>query len=197
MSNSMSRDILTILAIAITFYAFFPYIQNVYRGETKPHIFSWIIWGSTTLIVFFAQLSANAGIGAWPIGVSAVISIYIAVLAFQRKADQSITLKDWIFFLFAIGALPIWYFSSDPLWAVVCLTIVDVLGFGPTLRKAYAFPFDENVFFFFLFFVRNMISIGALESLSITTVLFPATIGFCCLFLILLILVRRRVKDAK
>jgi hypothetical protein len=29
----------------------------VLRGTTRPHVFSWTIWGSTTLVVFAAQRS--------------------------------------------------------------------------------------------------------------------------------------------
>jgi len=89
-------------------------------------------------------------------------------------------------------SLPFWYFTSDPLWAVVILTTVDVLGVGPTVRKSYFHPFEENVTFFSIFTVRNLIAIIALENYSLTTVLFPAAISVACLALILMIAFRRR-----
>lgn len=58
------------LAIILTFVAFVPYVRSILQGQTKPHVFSWIIWGTTTLIVFLAQLEAHGGVGAWPIGIS-------------------------------------------------------------------------------------------------------------------------------
>ena len=48
--------ILSGLAIALTFVAFVPYIRSILQGVTKPHVFSWVIWGTTTVIVFFAQV---------------------------------------------------------------------------------------------------------------------------------------------
>ena len=139
------------IAILLTFVAFVPYIRSILAGITKPHVFSWVIWGTTTVIVFFAQLDAKGGIGAWPIGVSGVITVFIAILAFLKKSDISITKVDWLFFVLALGSLPFWYFTSDPMWAVVVLTVVDLLGFGPTIRKAYDFPNQENIPFFLLF----------------------------------------------
>ncbi|MEO6696726.1 MAG: hypothetical protein ABIN45_01850 [Gammaproteobacteria bacterium] len=186
------KELLSAVAIALTFIAFFPYIRSIMRGTIKPHVFSWVIWGITTFVVFLAQLEDKGGVGAWPIGVSGVITIYIAFTACVKRADITITRTDWAFFTAAMTSLPFWYFTSDPLWAVVILTAVDVLGFGPTARKAYNFPFDEQLTFFALFMARNLIVIMALENYSLTTVLFPAVIASACLFLILMVTYRRR-----
>ena len=150
------KEILSAVAIALTFIAFFPYIRSVQNGAVTPHVFSWIIWGTTTFVVFLAQLEDNGGAGAWPIGVSGIITMLIALLAYSKRADITITKTDWLFFISAMSALPLWYFTSDPLWAVTILTTVDVLGFGPTVRKAYAFPHSESLLFFALFTARNL-----------------------------------------
>ncbi len=180
------------VAIMLTFVAFIPYIIGILKGITKPHVFSWVIWGSTTFVVFLAQLQGHAGIGAWPIGVSGVITIGIAWLAYLKRSDITITKKDWLFFTVAVSALPVWYLMADPLWAVVILTMVDLLGFAPTVRKVYHAPYSEPLSFIALFFIRNILVIFALEYYSLTTVLFPAVIAAACLLLIALMLVRRR-----
>jgi hypothetical protein len=187
------KELLSAVAIALTFIAFFPYIRSIMQGKIKPHVFSWVIWGTTTFIVFLAQLKDKGGVGALPIGVSGVITIYVAIAAFIKRSDIAISRTDWIFFIMAIASLPFWYFTSDPLWAVVILTAVDIFGFGPTVRKAYIFPFEEQLTFFALFMTRNFIAIMALENYSIATVLFPAAIASACLLLILMVLYRRRM----
>ena len=183
-------------AIVLTFVAFVPYIRSILAGVTKPHVFSWIIWGTTTVIVFFAQLDAKGGIGAWPIGVSGAITTFIAILAFLKRSDISITRTDWVFFVAALASLPFWYFTSDPLWAVIVLTTVDLLGFGPTIRKAYAFPHQENIPFFLLFIARNTFALMALEHYSLATVLFPLSVSSACLFLLIMVSYRRTVVNA-
>ena len=187
------KEIISAVAITITFVAFLPYIRSILSGKIKPHVFSWVIWGTTTFIVFLAQLAENAGVGAWPIGVSGIITIYIAFIAYIKRADISITQMDWVFLVVAFTALPFWYLTADPLWAVIILTTVDVLGFGPTMRKAYNFPQDEQLSFFALFIIRNVIVVLALENYSITTVLFPAVIAMACLVLIAMVIYRRQV----
>lgn len=187
------KNLLSAVAIILTLIAFIPYIRSIILGAVRPHVFSWIIWGSTTFVVFLAQIDDNGGVGAWPIGVSGMITIFIALLAYARRGDVSITGIDWLFFISALSSLPLWYLTSDPLWAVVILTTVDVLGFGPTVRKAYHFPHSESVVFFALFMTRNILVITALENYSLTTVLFPAVIAIASLLLILMMMYRRRV----
>ncbi|MEW8522293.1 MAG: hypothetical protein AB2552_04500 [Candidatus Thiodiazotropha endolucinida] len=189
----MAKELISGLAIAVTFIAFFPYINSILAGRTKPHVFSWVIWGSTTFIVFLAQLEDGGGVGAWPIGISGLITLYIAFLAYRKKSDISITNMDWAFFTAAMASIPIWYFTSDPTWAVILLTTVDVIGFGPTIRKAFAHPYDEDLRFFALFVLRNLLVVMALERYTIATVLFPAVIATVCLFFIILIVYRRRI----
>ncbi len=187
----MFKEALSAAAIALTFAMFVPYILSIHAGKTRPHVFSWVIWGLGTLVVFFAQLAGEAGAGAWPIGVSGVITCYIAFLAFLKRADVLITKTDWIFFGAALSALPFWFFTSDPLWAVVTLTLVDTAGFGPTVARAYRRPHEENVAFFALSVLRNLLVILALENYSFTTVLFPAVVGVACLLFVLLLIYRR------
>ena len=189
------KEALSAIAIALTLAAFLPYIRDIIQEEIRPHVFSWVIWGSTTCVVFGAQLQAGGGAGAWAIGVSGTITILIAILAYLKRADIAITKIDWCFFTAAMSSLPLWYFTADPLWAVVVLTVVDLLGFGPTIRKVYAAPNSESLGFFGLFAVRNSVVVLALESYSVATVLFPAAITVACLMLMLLIFYRRRVSE--
>jgi len=191
-----SKGFLSAVAIVLTITAFFPYIRSILNESIRPHVFSWIIWGATTFVVFLAQLADGGGAGAWPIGISALLTISIALLAYSRRADIVITRTDWLFFVSALSSLPVWYLTSDPLWAVVILTTVDVLGFGPTVRKAYLFPHSESVLFFSMFTTRNIIVIMALEHYSVTTVLFPAVIAAACMALIVLVTYRRRAHPA-
>lgn len=187
------KELLSAVAIALTLIAFFPYIRSILNGKTKPHVFSWVIWASTTFIVFLAQLSDKAGVGAWPIGISGIISMYVALLAYIKKSDDTITQTDWLFFIIAMTSLPLWYLTSDPLWAVVILTTVDVIGFGPTFRKAYFHPFKEQLIFYTMMAARNLVSIMALEHYSLTTMLFPAAMAAACLMFIMMVAYRRRI----
>jgi hypothetical protein len=178
-------------AIALLLVAYYPYIQSVLRRQTKPHVFSWLIWGLTTSIAFFAQLADDAGIGAWPTAISGTITLYVAFLAYQHRSDNTIAPIDWVFFIMALSSLPLWYFTENPFWAILILTITDLLGFMPTFRKAYISPYEEQLTFFALMAIRNCMAIAALEHYSATTILFPASIVVTCSCFVIMVSIRR------
>ena len=142
------KDVLSAIAFIVTVALFADYIRSVRAAQTVPHVFSWVIWAGGTLIVFVAQLAGGGGVGAWPIGFSGCITGYIAYLAYRKRHQSPIKSLDWVFFALAISALPAWWLASDPLWAVVLLTSADVIGFGPTFRRAYHHPYQEHAGFF-------------------------------------------------
>jgi hypothetical protein len=185
------KEILSAIAFIVTIALFADYIRSIRAAKTVPHVFSWAIWAAGTLIVFLAQLAGGAGVGAWPVGFSGCITGYIAYLAYRKRSQSLIRPLDWVFFVLAIFALPAWWVASDPLWAVVLLTFADVVGFGPTFRRAYSHPHVEHAGFFALGAFRNLLVVLALERYSWTTVLFPAAVGVACLSLACLLYVRR------
>lgn len=193
MSALLDKPVLGALAIALTFIGTVPYVYSTLRGATRPHVFSWVVWALTTTVVFFAQLQGQGGIGAWPTGVSALLTGCIAVLAWLKRGDVAISRSDGFFFAASLSSLPLWYLTADPLWAIVILTTVDVLGFAPTVRKAYHAPRSEPPVFYAIFALRNLTAILALEHHSLTTMLFPAVLGLVCLFILGLLLWRRAV----
>lgn len=190
----MYKEWFSLLAVLLSFLAFAPYIRSILQGKTRPHVFSWLIWTITTLIVFFAQLADGAGVGAWAIGFSALVTLYVAWLAYQHSGDYQATLADRLFLATALLSLPLWYFTAEPLWAVVILTIVDSLGFGPTFTKAWHRPYEEGLSMYVITVARNLFVIVALEHYSMTTVLFPAVMTFFAALLVGVIISRRKLQ---
>lgn len=189
----MTKSLFAVTATGLTLLVFWLYLRAAKQGRAKPHVFSWGIWSLVTLTVFVAQWADRGGVGAWPTGVSGLLTCYVAITAYRDHGDVQITRVDWFFFLAALSALPIWMVTADPLWAVVVLTTVDVLGFAPTFRKAYHQPFSEPLSIFGLVVARNVLAIAALEHFSLATVLFPATTGAACVIFIAMVVARRRM----
>jgi hypothetical protein len=185
------RPALSAAAIALTFIGYAPYVWSILKGRLRPHAFSWVIWGVTTFISFLAQLADGGGLGAWPIGVSGVIAIAVAVLSVLKRGDASITRSDWAFLFAALASLPVWLLTSEPLWASLILTAVDLLGFGPSFRKAWSRPHEDSVQLFVILAIRNALSIAALEAVNLTTLVFPLFSGLASAAFVALILVRR------
>lgn len=120
-----------------------------------------------------------------------MITFYVAWAAYHHCADSTITRTDRWFLFAAMTASPIWHVSHDLLWAVVMLTGIDLLGFGPTFRKSWQLSERENAIFFALFALRNLFVTLSLENYVLTTALFPTATGIACGLLVMVIAARR------
>jgi hypothetical protein len=172
--------------------AYLPYLWAILFGGVRPHIFTWIVWGTATLLAFAAALDSGGGWGAWVIGLSAIVSFIVAILAYIKRAEVIISNTDVLFFVAALAAVPLWVFAHDPFWAVLLLTLIELLGFGPTFRKTWHAPRSESMVFLLLLIARNTLILFALERYTLSTVLFPAAAGIACLALVAIMIWRRR-----
>jgi hypothetical protein len=169
------KIVLGIAATIIGFIGYIPYFRGIFKGQTKPHIFSWLGWGLMEAAAFFAQISAGAGFGAWVVGFSSLTCFIVVILAFF-KGEKSITLFDWLAFGGVIIGLVLWKLTNNPLAAIILICITDALAFAPTFRKAYYKPGEEKMISFFLASVRSAISLAAMGSLNLTTALYPLSL---------------------
>ncbi len=188
----MDKEIFAIAGIAIGIASYAPYLWSVYKGRSKPHAFSWIIWGTLTAIAFFAQWVEGAGPGAWITAFTALLSFIIVGVALF-KGEKEITRSDWITFTAAIAAIPLWYFTSDPLPAVILVTGIDALGFYPTFRKSWKRPFEEPAVSYLLSGAKFAVSLPALQVFSIITVIYPLSHVITNAIFVTMILWRRKV----
>ncbi len=186
------KVILGTVAVIITLVAYIPYFKDIFRGKTKPHAFSWLVWASLTGIAFFGQLFDKGGAGAWATGVTAAICISIFLLALQ-KGEKKITLSDKLSLSGAGIALLLWYLTNSPLGSVILIIIIDTLGgFYPTIRKSYSKPHEETLLTYSLGVIKWVIAIFALQNYSLVTVLYPVAGVFMTSFMVGLLLIRRR-----
>ncbi len=79
------KTILGIIAIVIGFIGYVPYLRDMFRGTTKPHPFSWLVWATLEIIAFAAQIATGAGSGAWVTGASATVALFVTIYAFRKK----------------------------------------------------------------------------------------------------------------
>lgn len=182
------------LAVLLGLVGYIPYFRDIFLGTTRPHIFSWLVWGLLTAIAFGVQVRDGAGPGAWVTGFTAAICFVIAVLAI-RRGEKEITTSDWIAFVGALIGLGFWQLAQNPLLAVISITAADLLGFAPTFRKAWLRPAEETVSTYFLSGLKFVIGIAALTSWSLESWLYPASLVVTNFVFIGMVLVRRRMLN--
>ena len=190
----LSKEAIAVIAVILTLIGYSQYIRTMVQGITTPHMFSWLIWASLTAIAFFAQISDNAGPGAWITGLSAAISFFIFFYAFF-KGQRDITKSDCITFITACSAIPVWLITENPFWSVIMITIIDALGFYPTFRKSWNKPHEENLFHYFTAGLKFVLAVIAIDHYSVVTTLYPLSLVVMnFLFLTLVIIRRARLK---
>lgn len=179
------------LALIIEAIAYAIYFVGIYRGKTKPHAFTWLVWGTLNAIGFAAVLISGGESVAVVLGVNALACFSIA--AFGFKQHRVIYDKyDWAALSGAFIGIFLWWLTSDPLYAVVLISISDGVGMVPTYRKSYRLPFEENLSSFALGIFYYLLALLALNSFAVTNWLYPAAILIFDSTLVLLIIVRRR-----
>ncbi|MFT4967101.1 MAG: hypothetical protein ACI9CD_000096 [Candidatus Deianiraeaceae bacterium] len=178
-------------AIILTFVGFASLFINIVKGKAKPHPFTWMIWASVTLIVFFAQFFSNGGIGTWSVGISGLIAFLVAILAYVKTDDGTIVKTDIAIVLVAVFSLCVWFITKNTLYTVLILTFVDLLAYLPTYRKAFYKPFEEHLTIFVIMTFRNVFSAVAMEDYSITNLSFQVFTALANTILIVEVLYRR------
>lgn len=190
------KVILALVAMAMTLVGYFFYFRDIFANKTKPHAFSWLVWASLTGIAFFGQLSDKAGPGAWVTATTAAISFIIFALA-MKKGEKDITRSDKLNLLGAGLALALWFITSDPLFSVILITIVDFLGFVPTIRKSYHKPHEETLIHYVLAGLKFVLAIVALDNYTIVTWLYPASLVAANLFFVFMLVRRRKLQPVE
>lgn len=188
------KMIISFVAVILMVFAYVPYILDIFRRKTKPHAFSFFIWGSASFLIYVLQIKGGAGVGSWvTLGVS-LISIFIFILAL-RYGEKNITKIDILFFILSIISLLLWVIVKQPIWSIVLIVLVDILGFGPTIRKSWNKPYSETLILYEMSALRHGLAIFALERFNILTLLNPVTWTLANGLFAIMLIVRRRKLD--
>lgn len=185
------KSIMGTLAVILTFIGYVPYLKDTIRGKTKPHVYSWFIWGFEAAIVFGLQMSQNAGPGAFVTLAASLISFTIATLGL-KNGKKIIKPSDTLFFTLSIVALGCWLIAKQPLISTLLITSTGLLGFIPTVRKSWNQPYSETVSTYVINTVRHSITLLSLENYNLITYLYPAAWVALNGFFALMLIIRRK-----
>jgi hypothetical protein len=186
------KDIFGVLSLIISVVSYVPYARSIFVANTKPHAFTWLVWGVVMAIAFFAQLSDKAGAGSWATGLSAAFCLGIGIVALFR-GEKHITRGDWIALLVTLLAIPLWVATSDPLWSVLLVTGIDAIAYYPTFRKSYAKPDEELASKYVLTVIRYLFSLLALEHYTVVTSVYQLVSILMEMGIVIMLLWRRAV----
>lgn len=166
------QDILGLAAFLIGAAGTVIYISSILKGETRPHIYTHLVWGIVATIAFFTQLKNGGGAGCWAVGVTAVSCLAQAALAL-KYGEKHITQSDKMALGLALAAVLAWVAADDPLLAVMLGCTVDIVAFYPTFRKSWVNPHTEILASYYIATFKMFLVIAALDVVSPVTALYP------------------------
>jgi hypothetical protein len=189
------KEILTVIGFFVALIGLVPYIVDILRKKTKPHSFSWFIWMFLTGTAFFGQISDHGGAGSWITAINSGMCFIIFLLSL-RYGERTIARSDWITFICALCAIPLWLITKTPLYSMILVTCIDMLGFFPTFRKSWDKPEEETIKAYALASLMYAFGIIALTRYTVITTLYPASLVVTNTIFVLYVLWRRwRIKN--
>lgn len=121
-----------------------PYIRDIFRLKTKPERASWFIWTVLGFIAFFSQWAKGATDSLWLTG-GQTLAVLIVVFLSIKYGTGGFSRRD-IFALIAAGfGLILWYLTSDAIFALAMVILVDSIGSLLTAIKVYGDPGSETL----------------------------------------------------
>lgn len=168
------KVLLGIVSSIIGILSYIPYFIDIYRGKTRPDTFSWFTWSLITGIGFFAMIEKGADSGAWITGVSSLACFSIGVISLKMNRNFIIKTSDRICFFGALASIILWQTTNNPFLAICMVTITDLFGFIPTFIKSFKNPFEETPSAYMLNGFGFGISLLAISSINISTIIYPA-----------------------
>ena len=150
------------------------YLKDVFKGNVKPHPYTWFIWSIVSMTTFFGGLTKGAGIGALPTGIAEGFTIVIFLFSLKylfKEGMQSIHKSDHYFLAIALLGLIPWVLTKDPTISVIIVVCLDVVAFIPTLRKTWMHPDTERPLLYEMNVARHALTLLSLGTYNIATTL--------------------------
>lgn len=191
-----TKAVLSGIAVVLTIVGYAPYIIDILKGKTKPHIFSWLSGSVAATIATLLQLLGGAGVGAWVMSTVAIACFIIFLLSF-KYGTKDITKSDVAVLLLSFTVLLLWLVADQPVLSIILLTVSQLLAFLPTIRKSWHDPYSETTVFYQISGVRHIFAILALEQFNILTALYSLAWVVSNFGTALMLSIRRKVVDKK
>ena len=143
------------------------------------------------------QITSDGGIGSLALGLTSLSCFTLAGIGWWQKFVKY-SLFDWLALAGGLLAILLWWLTANPLLAVILISLADAVGYLPTFRKGYRFPYTEPITTYALDVLKYILALVALHALTLNTGLYISVIIILdSLFVVMLLLRRRQMENKK
>lgn len=181
--------LLLAVAVAASLYGYIQYGIKIPKRQLMPRPFTWLIWGILSSCVTIIQINNGADLGAVGALLGAVSGYVLAGMSW-RYGKRRIYAADIVSLILAALVLMGWLFIGDAATAVAA-TFVYLIGFMPTIMRAWKAPYKEGRAPFAMSVVKYTISFVLLGTVSLETAIYPVVLALANLAFLIMLQLRR------
>lgn len=175
--------------------SFVPYIRDILKADTEPHVYTWFIWSITQAIAAYAIFEGDGGLfAALSVASGGILSFVVFLMSFKH-GTKNISDFDTATLIIALLAVVMWWKLDHPEWAIIAIALIDLLGFLPTFRKTWHEPRSESGTAWILFLCGNVAALFALTTYNILTSFYIITMIIASALLVSIIFRRKTHFD--
>jgi hypothetical protein len=149
-----------------------PYVIDILKGRTHPHRGSFLIWSVLGAIAFSSQLAEGA---VWSLVLPAADTL-VTLIVFGLSIKYGVgglNRRDITALIIAGLALVAWYYTRQPLVALLITIGIDAIGTLLTLHKTYLRPHTETLSAWTLAALGGVAAGLAVEDISFALLVYP------------------------
>lgn len=162
--------IFSLVAAALAIIGNVPYLRDMFRGKVQPHPYTWFIWSIVSGVTFAGQWIGGAGWALIAFGASEIFTFIIFLFSLKYGFKHIPREDTWFLVVALLGLIP-WIITKDPTLSVIIMVTIDCIAFIPTLKKGRHHSSTENPVLYGSNVMRHVLSLLALGSYNIATML--------------------------
>ena len=186
------RTVIASVAGILALIDVIPYIVDIIKGKSKPHIVSWLTWTLLLIIGTSAAFAAHQTRSAL-LTLGDTIGTGLVLIIGLKYGTAKYSLFDGMCQLAAILGLVFWLIFNSPAIAVIAVVSIDLIGSIPTIKHSWIKPEEETWQSFIIMTIASLLTVISLSVLSVTSLTYPIYLLLSNL-IIALIVVYRRLK---
>jgi hypothetical protein len=167
-----------------------PYVRDTVHGSTRPHRGTWLIWGVLAIVACASQRADGASWSLVMTGTQAILTGLVFLLAI-RHGEGGLSAIDLSMIAVACAGVLGWLVAREPVVAVTCVIVADLVAAAMMTPKAYRDPHSETLAMYALASIGGALAAGAVGALDVSLLLYPVYYSLVNAAMALLIFVQR------
>ncbi|MBP6880791.1 hypothetical protein KBC31_04150 [Candidatus Saccharibacteria bacterium] len=163
------KTVFGLLSVFLGFVGISSYALSVVKGQTHPHIYSWILYTILSGSSSFMMIANGAGAGAWANVLSFITNFAVVGLALRYNMAR-IRRVDTFLLIISFATIGLWAFTQSIIFVVIQALLV-LLASLPTIRKILQNDGPERLSLYYLNICKHAFSFLALATLSFDSII--------------------------